>query len=394
VQSGSAWLPTEHVDTAWATETTAEPVGTLRRGAGRALRRGAGRALRLRLVAGIVLVALTGVAVVYPLWWDHRSSTQGHVLLQRGLDASGLDASGRATSGHDANGRATSGRCDTPADEPTTATPAHPAVLEIPSIGLQAPVVGGMSTSVLAVAVGHDPSTVWPGARGESILLAHDVSYFSGLSRVRAGALVIWELGCEEMDFRVRTTAVTTPGAQLQPPSSGSGIALVTCWPTNALFWTTQRFVVEATLETVRHLRVPSGEETPSLVRLRVPAPPALAATGLALGESGAVVGTLAITGAPSRTFTEGPQALAVEGAALEDYAAAAKTAAAANESWWSALAVPGVALPTPWPIGDVTDVTLTVKGSTVQRVVLTSAAATVTLTVRRGELLVTAVAS
>lgn len=343
--------------------------------------RGVGRALQLRLVAGIVLVALAGVAVVYPLWWDHRSSTNGHVLLQRGLEASRLRAS-----------RGTGGRCGAPAGEPTTATPEHPAVLEIPSIGLRAPVMGGMSTSVLAVAVGHDPSTVWPGATGESILVAHDVSYFSGLSRVRPGALVIWVLGCKELHFRVRTTAVTTPGARLEAPPSGSGIALVTCWPTNALFWTTQRFVVEATLETVRRLRAPAKEVAPPLVHLRVPAPPALAATGLALGKSGVVVGTLRITGAPSRTFVEGPQVLAVEGAALEDYAAAAKTAAAANPSWWSALAEAGVGLPAPWPIGYVTDVTLFVDGSKVQRVVLTSAAATVALAVRGGELLVAAV--
>jgi sortase A len=347
-------------------------------------RRGAGRLLWLRTVAGVLLLALAATAVVYPWWWNHRSSTEGGVLLQRGL----RDPRGAAKSRG-------AGGCGASASGPrtATATAARPGVLAIPSIGLTAPVVNGMGTSVLDVAVGHDPATVWPGTPGESVLLAHDVSYFSGLSRLEIGDSVVWKLGCSEMVFRVSATEVTTPGASLPVPGSGSGLALVTCWPTNALFWTSQRFVVNTTLVGTETLRSPPSRREPVLTHPKVPAPPALAAEGLALGQSGIVVGKLAITGSPSAAFEEGPQPLAIEEAVMEDYAAAAKTAAAGNRTWWSTLALPGVTLPEPWPTGYSTDVTLVVSGSTVKRVVVSSPGASLTLVMRGGELLVSRVA-
>lgn len=344
---------------------------------------GGGRTPRLwlRALAGALLLAVAIAGVCYPLWWDHRSNTAGQVLLQRGFDPGGSSHGSGA------------GRClHGSRSGPAVATDARPAVLEIPAIGLTAPVVNGMGTSVLDVAVGHDPATVWPGQAGESVLLAHDVSYFSGLSRLRAGDMIAWKLACSEVDFRVGTTEVTTPGANLPAPASGSGLALVTCWPTDALFWTSQRFVVEAHLVSVRTLSSPSKVPRHRLVHLKVPAPRALAAEGLALGQSGVFVGTLSIVGSPTSSFTEGPQPLAVERAALEDYAAAAKSAEAGNRSWWSVIAVPGVAIPAPWSTGYTTDVSLVVTGGTVERVVLSSQAATVTLTVRGDELLVTRV--
>jgi sortase (surface protein transpeptidase) len=62
-----------------------------------------------------------------------------------------------------------------------------PAILAVPAIGLEAPVLQSLGDSVLNEAVGHDPASVWPGSKGISILLAHDASHFSGLGAVHAG---------------------------------------------------------------------------------------------------------------------------------------------------------------------------------------------------------------
>jgi sortase (surface protein transpeptidase) len=48
--------------------------------------------------------------------------------------------------------------------------------LTIPALTLAAPVEEGTDDAELDVAVGHDPQSVWPGANGASVLLAHDVS--------------------------------------------------------------------------------------------------------------------------------------------------------------------------------------------------------------------------
>lgn len=330
-----------------------------------------------------MLIGIAVAGVVYPLWWNHRSVHAGQRLLQRALPK------GLATGGHTGAGAVCPIRSSVGS---TGATDRHPGVIEIPAIGLTAPVLAGLSNQVLDVAVGHDPATVWPGARGESVLLAHDVSYFSALDRVRPGDTVIWTLGCERALFRVTAGVVTRPGVTLPAPPSGYGLALITCWPTNALFWTPERYLVTARLIARRRLGRPAADRPPPLLRLRVPAPPALVAQGLSLARSGVLVGRLTVRGTPTRAFREGPQPLAVANAALRDYAAAAKAAAAGNRSWWRSLTVAGVALPAPWSLAYDTNVTLVVRAASVQAVILSSPAKVVRLTVRDGVLRVASV--
>ena len=340
---------------------------------------------RLWAGVGAMLLGIAVVGIAYPMWWDHHSSTAGHVLLQRTRFASAV-LSGRGTIVASCRIKA--------ADAAAVPSRQQPGVLHIPAIGLTAPVLEGLSNSVLDVAVGHDPVTVWPGGLGESLLLAHDVSYFSGLARVRPGDAVIWTLGCERAVFRIIATSVTHPGSALSAPSSGYGLALITCWPTNALFWTPDRYVVETELISRQSLAHPATTLPPSLADLKVSAPPALAAEGLSVEKSGVRVGHLAISGSPSSAFREGPEPLAAAAAALREYVAVVKTTVAGNRSWWSALAVPGVPLPHPWSLAYDTNVTLVVKEGTVKGVVLSSAAASVTMAVHHGVLFVVGVDS
>lgn len=330
----------------------------------------------------MLLVALAGAALLYPLWWNLRSAEVGHALVRRALAAASSTATDRPlrTLGR---GRRAAPACRA---EP------RPGALEIPSISLVAPVLQGLDNATLAVAVGHDPATVWPGARGESVLLAHDVSYFSELDRLRPGATILWRMGCGHAVFRVIATLVSQPGAVLPVPAGGAGLALITCWPTNALFWTPARFVVEARL--VRSgrggLGIPvalPGQET-----LTVPAAASLAALGLMPGQPGVLVGRLTISGSPSPAFREGPRPLALADDALHVYAAADKAAAAASHGRWSALSLPGVPLPAPWSLAYDTNVTLIAKAAALEGAVLSSPAARVTLAVRGSELLVSGV--
>lgn len=329
----------------------------------------------------MLLLALAVGATAYPIWWNHRSTRVGNLLIQRARSHGGL-ASGR--------GGAPEG-CG-PGTEPV-AIRADPGVLQIPALDLTAPVLQGLGNPVLNVAVGRDPATVWPGARGESLLLAHDVSYFSGLDRLRVGDRLVWRLGCERAVFRVIATAVSAPGAVVPVPASGAGLALVTCWPTDTLFWTPERFIVEAertARETVAHtVRAPMPRPTD----LVVPAPSALAALGLSPAQDGMQVGHLEVVGSPSAAFRQGPEPLAVAAAALRDDAAADKAAIAHNAGWWSKLALAGVPMPSPWPLVYVTNITLVAHGTVVVAVVLSSPVRTVTLAVRHGVLFVKAMA-
>jgi len=333
------------------------------------------------VAAGIVLLAAAAVGVGYPLWWQHRSESRGAALL-RAAEAARTAA------------EAPGGVCTTPVGPGGTlasaAEPTLPAVLEVPAIGLEAPVLAGTSSAVLDVAVGHVDGTAWPGAPGEAVFVAHDVSYFSGLDRVRLGEQVEFQDACEQVSFRVTSIGVTRPGAPLVDPAGIPSIALVTCWPTDALFWTPQRFVVQGTW-TGTTAASASPPPPPPPLDLRVPAPPALAAEGLGLAESGLLVGRLRLAGHPATAFAEGPEPLEAAAAALRDDAAAWRTAEAGDRAWWRSLALPGVALPRPWSLAYDTRVTLIVDGETVTGAVLSSPAETLVLVVHHDTLYVAA---
>ncbi len=333
--------------------------------------------------AGLFLMGLALVGILYPLWWTHRSTTAGHLLLSRAR----IRYTEALKSRHHA-------AC------PTSAAPAgpigtveYPGVLGIPSLNVQAPVLQGLGNAVLQVAVGHDARTVWPGARGESLLLAHDVSYFSGLGRTKIGAIVTWTSGCERFVFRVVGTQVMRPGERIAPPPSGTGLALITCWPANALFWTPYRFVVETSLVSTEHLSRPDSAPLPSVEDLAVPVPVSLAKMGLSINQVGIPVGTLTILGPASPSFRQGPDPLALEVAALRDYAGLYKAAQAGNHTWWSAMAMPNVSLPAPWSLFSTTDVTMVVHGMTVSRFIISSSYVRVTLIVLHHTLYVAEVA-
>jgi LPXTG-site transpeptidase (sortase) family protein len=266
-----------------------------------------------------------------------------------------------------------------------------PAILEVPAIGLEAPVLQGLGDSVLNEAVGHDPASVWPGSNGISILLAHDASYFSGLGDVHAGDRVSWIDGCRRLVFTVNRIEVTQPGASLPSPPNGIGVALITCWPTNALFWTPDRLVVLARFVSAHATQPRIIPEAPPL-NIALPVPAAVAAQGLGLSQNGILVGHLRLTGTPDRSWAEGADPLSAARLAFDELAAAKLAVEAGNKSWWSAIALPGVSMPSLLSVAGDFDATLTVQGTRVSAVVLTSQTTTVALVVRSGKLYVSSV--
>lgn len=269
---------------------------------------------------------------------------------------------------------------------------ATPGVLEISAIGVVAPVLDGISDSELNVAVGHDPMTPWPGNRGEAIFEAHDVSYFSNLSLVRPGMTIIWRTQCAQARFQVLSTAIMTPGSAVYPPSgagsvSGSGLALVTCYPTNALFWTSQRFVVKTRLVgvTLGSAPLPSFPSQP--VQLTVNAPTPLVAQGLTLASNSLMLGRLHLSGTFAKSWTESSAPLQVEALALEVLFGSEKAFAEENSIWWSDLAAPGLHPPRAWPQFSTTDVTIHGVNHQPSSVTFSSSSAVAVVVVRRGAL-------
>jgi LPXTG-site transpeptidase (sortase) family protein len=324
------------------------------------------------LATGIVLGSTFGIG--YPLFWSHRSSSAGGALIA----ASDVGAS--------AIGSVAPASCPKTIDAAAQPSPGKAGVLEIPSLNLTAPVLQGLGDDVLGVAAGHVPGTPWPGARGESMLLAHDVSYFSNISKLRAGDAVTWLTPCFKATFAVDAFSIMQPGQLVYPASNGTGLALVTCYPTDALFWTTKRYVVKTHLLSEQL----TAETLPSTTAARLPAmsinaPSALARQGLTLESNSLALGTLSISGAPNEAFSQGPEPLAIEHDALEVFFAARKSVEQHQPTWWKDLTVAGLPMPASWPSFGVVNVNVSMAGTVPTSVTFSSGSTSATVILEYG---------
>lgn len=220
---------------------------------------------------------------------------------------------------------------------PTGGAPSSGAVgeLVVPSLSLVAPVVQGDGEVQLADAVGHVPTSVWPGGAGTPVLVGHDVTWFHDLGRLKPGQEIEYVSGCRALTYSVQRSQVVAQGAPVA--NTPGSLALVTCWPLDALWFTGQRLLVLA--------RVVGGSVgAPAVAVASDPPVPAMAVPpGLAgldtLAANPTPLGTLTVAGTPSATFGESAGPLADAAAAQDLYFAAVRAAEGGDSAEWSALA-------------------------------------------------------
>ena len=253
-------------------------------------------------------------------------------------------------------------------------------LLEAASIGLDAPVVQGDGDAQLAVAVGHVPTSAWPGTSGTTVLTAHDVSWFSQIDHLRVGGTVDYVTACHTYRYTVTGHQVVPTGSPVYN-TAAPRLVLVTCYPLNALFLTPERYLVAATLGSVGSggsaITVPpagSGQLTTSL-------PASLAAQVGARVTTTAPLGRLTLAGDPDQAWRQSVAPVNAAGSVLTLYFGALQVAGSGSASTWAGVA-PGVPLADARPLegarvtavpGPVTP-TLTVAGSTVISATVTAA--------------------
>ncbi len=297
------------------------------------------------IVAGAVLVAGVGAWQLYATLWTTHSEHVGKSLVQHFLQDHALGAplksksksttsSGTATTASLATCSASSGN-----------TPVH-GLLEIPSLGVDAPVEQGDGDAELAVAVGHDPYSAWPGNVGNAVLLAHDVSYFSTIDHLTSGDTIRYVTPCTTYVFQVTSHAIVTAGSPVYDTTAPT-MTLVTCWPTDALWFTPDRYLVTATeISKGRTGSSPDRYLTTS-VPPSVPVPSALASQGVTLATYSLPMGTFTLAGTPNRSWAQTTSPLLIDGSAVEAFIAGVRALTEGHLDWWHAIA-PGVVAPAP----------------------------------------------
>jgi sortase A len=126
--------------------------------------------------------------------------------------------------------------------------PAAPlAILRIPRIGLEVPILEGTDEWTLNRAAGHIADTAAPGADGNSGIAGHRDGYFRPLKDVTVGDVLEIETPRGSTTYRIERTWIVDPeDVSVLDPTPVSSVTLVTCYPFYFVGSAPQRFIVRA----------------------------------------------------------------------------------------------------------------------------------------------------
>jgi sortase A len=124
------------------------------------------------------------------------------------------------------------------------------AVLRIPRIGLEVPILEGTDDWTLNRAVGHVEDTAAPGADGNSGIAGHRDGFFRGLKDVREGDEIALETKRGREAYQIERIWIVDPtDVSVLDPTPSRAITLVTCYPFYFIGSAPQRFIVRAVVK-------------------------------------------------------------------------------------------------------------------------------------------------
>ena len=132
-------------------------------------------------------------------------------------------------------------------DTLTRKGPAPLAVLRIPRIGLEVPILEGTDDWTLNRGVGHIEDTANPGTDGNCGIAGHRDGFFRGLKDVQQGDSVELETLRGTELYRIERTWIVDPeDVSVLDPTPARSMTLVTCYPFYFVGSAPQRFIVRA----------------------------------------------------------------------------------------------------------------------------------------------------
>ena len=201
------------------------------------------RAERLTWTLGLIGLMAWG-------WYYIRSTTSTRQDLERfaalGADAPNLNAPIVAAPDQSFWSSTRVSAWRKAASEPR---PAPLAVLRIPKIRLELPVLPGTDDCTLDRGVGHIEYTVEPGTDGNSGIAGHRDSFFRGLKDIGLDDVIELDTHQGTDVYRVERTWIVNPeDVSVLDPTPTRALTLVTCYPFYFVGAAPQRFIVRAVL--------------------------------------------------------------------------------------------------------------------------------------------------
>ena len=305
---------------------------------------GQGRRRHRWVEATVSLVVMTaGVALLANVWLyrEHSERAASRLVARFVSSAASLQNSpsklaspAPAASGNNPQPLS----CEGPAPSAPPLAGQASMLVEIPSLGETAPVLPGTNESVLSQAVGHLDSTAWPDQGGTDVLEAHDVTFFRSIGDLRDGQQVDLVGRCKTWIYQVSAHLVARQGEPIAA-TSPSSLVLVTCWPTDALYYTNQRYVVEASLVSTVATSPVLLASTSAAPQVQPVLPDELKAAGLNATKVGIPLGRLEFQGTFSPGWLKSARPLQASDAATNLLEAAIVAARAHNDAWLQVIA-------------------------------------------------------
>jgi sortase A len=124
------------------------------------------------------------------------------------------------------------------------------AVLRIPRIGLEVPVLEGTDDSTLDRGAGHIEDTPVPGADGNAGIAGHRDGFFRGLKDVVPGDALELDLRRSTERYRIERIWIVGPDdVSVLDRTPARSVTLVTCYPFYFIGSAPQRYIVRAVLD-------------------------------------------------------------------------------------------------------------------------------------------------
>jgi sortase A len=130
------------------------------------------------------------------------------------------------------------------------------AVLRVPGVGIEAPVLEGTSDAAMNRGVGHIEGSALPGEDGNVGIAGHRDGFFRALKDVKVGELVELQrktgAGMERDEYKVEQISVVDPtDVGVLGATKDATLTLVTCYPFYFVGTAPKRFVVQAVRQSV-----------------------------------------------------------------------------------------------------------------------------------------------
>jgi len=210
-----------------------------------------GRAELALLVFGVALLAFWGAAQVESIIGSRSAVGEFNALESRAfVSADSTHEQGGASCALETMLRPWDGKRVQAQPESSTAQSDAPlAVLRIPKIRLEVPVLEGTDNLTLNHAVGRIPGTARLGEAGNIGIAGHRDRFFRGLKDVKVGDTVELRSLTGTVAYKVDQVSIVAPqDVSVLNAKAGPSLTLVTCYPFHFVGNAPQRYIVSSSL--------------------------------------------------------------------------------------------------------------------------------------------------